>query len=57
MLLRVCGFHENRIREVRTFVMGVNETVFTRVPPSHGAYDLRSWLSFLNTSKIVEKAP
>jgi len=57
MLLTFCGFHENRIREVRTFVLGVNEITFTRVPSSHGSYDLRSWLSFHNISWIVEKVP
>jgi len=35
----------------------VNEITFTRVSSSHGAYDLRSWLSFHNTSWIVEKTP
>jgi hypothetical protein len=55
-LLIVCEFHENRIKEDRTFLMGVNKNIFTRVTSSHGAYDLQSWFSFHNTRWIAEKA-
>jgi hypothetical protein len=56
LLLRVGGFHENRIREDRAFLMGVNANTYTRVTSSQGAYDKQSWFSFHNTSWIVEKA-
>jgi hypothetical protein len=52
MQLRV-GFHENRSREDRAFLMGMNANTFTRVTSSQGAYDLQSWFSFHNTSWIV----
>jgi len=45
MLLIMCGFRENQLREVCTVLMGVNQIAYRRVPWNR--MTLNVWMNFV----------